>query len=170
MVTPPRVLLTWHAAQPLLAGSPTGITHTQSRQLVRASAITLLIIIGAATASAQNAPAAPPQTPRGAYTEAQAARGEATYRANCTSCHATSAHTGDAFLRAWDSRTAFDLFELIRTTMPIDNPGRLSREQYADIVAYLFKLNRLPPGDRPLPADEQALKQIRIEAKPASAP
>jgi mono/diheme cytochrome c family protein len=137
---------------------------------VRASATTLLIILGAATASAQNAPAAAHQTSRGAYTDAQAARGEATYRANCTSCHATSAHTGDSFMRAWDSRTAFDLFELIRTTMPVDNPGRLSREQYADIVAYLFKLNRLPPGDRPLPADDEGLKQVRIEAKPTSAP
>jgi hypothetical protein len=69
---------------------------------------------------------------------------------------------------AWETRTAFDLFELIRTTMPIDNPGRLSREQYVDIVAYLFKLNRLPVGDRPLPADDEGLKQIRIEAKPTT--
>lgn len=121
-------------------------------------------------ARAQHAPATPASAPRGAYTEAQAARGEATYRANCTSCHATSAYTGDAFVHAWDTRTAFDLFELIRTTMPIDNPGRLSREQYADIVAYLFKLNRLPAGDRPLPADDDGLKQVRIEVKPASAP
>ena len=130
----------------------------------------MLGLLPAAAARAQNAPAVHPSAPRGAYTEAQAARGEATYRANCTSCHATSAYTGDAFVRAWDTRTAFDLFELIRTTMPIDNPGRLSREQYADIVAYLFKLNRLPAGDRPLPADDEGLKQVRIEAKPASAP
>jgi hypothetical protein len=54
--------------------------------------------------------------------------------------------------------------------MPVDNPGRLSREQYTDIVAYLFKLNRLPPGDRPLPADDEGLKQVRIEAKPTPAP
>jgi mono/diheme cytochrome c family protein len=134
----------------------------------------VLMIAAAARAGAAQAPnaaSAPAQsTLRGAYTEAQAARGEATYRANCTSCHATSAYTGDAFVRAWDSRTAFDLFELIRTTMPIDNPGRLSREQYADVVAYLFKLNRLPAGERPLPADDEGLRQVRIEAKPASAP
>src|ERR671914_125138 len=132
-----------------------------------AVATTLLIVLVGASASAQNAPATAAPTSRGTYTEAQAARGESTYRANCTSCHATSAHTGDAFVRAWDSRSAFDLFELIRTTMPIDNPGRLSREQYVDIVAYLFKLNRLPPGNRELPADDERLKQTRIEAKPA---
>jgi quinoprotein glucose dehydrogenase len=146
------------------------MANTQSRSVLVALASTLLMALVGATASAQNATATAAQTSRRAYTEAQAARGETTYRANCTSCHATSAHTGDAFMRAWDSRTAFDLFELIRTTMPVDNPGRLSREQYADIVAYLFKLNRLPAGERPLPADEEALKQIRIEAKPASAP
>jgi mono/diheme cytochrome c family protein len=143
---------------------------SQPKLVVIAFSAALLVSADGGAAHAQNPTAAPPPTPRGAYTEAQAARGEATYRANCTSCHATSAYLGDAFARAWDGRTAFDLFDLIRTTMPIDNPGRLSREQYADIVAYLFKLNRLPAGDRPLPADDEGLKQVRIEAKPASAP
>ena len=140
------------------------------RHPVTAVATTVLTIVVGVTAHAQHA--TPPSTPasRGVYTEAQATRGEATYRANCTSCHATSAHTGKAFMSAWESRTAFDLFELIRTTMPIDNPGRLSREQYADIVAYLFKLNRLPAGDRPLPVDDEGLKQIRIEATPPPTP
>lgn len=146
--------------------------HSQSKLLRTALATGLMVVAVArvGAAQAQSATAASPSTLRGSYTEAQAARGETTYRANCTSCHATSAYTGDAFVRAWDSRTAFDLFELIRTTMPIDNPGRLSREQYADIVAYLFKLNRLPPGDRPLPADDDGLKQVRIEAKTTPAP
>jgi cytochrome c5 len=146
------------------------MAQNQSSHLLTTLATTLLIVLAGATASAQNAAATAAQTARGAYTEAQAARGESAYRANCTSCHATSAHMGDAFMRAWDTRTAFDLFELIRTTMPVDNPGRLSREQYADIVAYLFKLNRLPSGERPLPADDEGLKQVRIEAKPTSAP
>ncbi|MFN2563728.1 MAG: cytochrome c [Gemmatimonadaceae bacterium] len=145
--------------------------HPQSKLVRTAFATALLIAPGGSAAQTQSpSPPPSPSTLRGAYTEAQAARGEATYRANCTSCHATSAYVGDAFVRAWDGRTAFDLFELIRTTMPIDNPGRLSREQYADIVAYMFRLNRLPPGGSPLPADDEGLKQVRIEAKPASAP
>jgi S-disulfanyl-L-cysteine oxidoreductase SoxD len=130
----------------------------------------LWLTLVAATASAQNAPAASAPASHGAYTEAQATRGEATYRANCSSCHTTSAHTGDTFFRAWETRTAFDLFELIRTTMPNDNPGRLSRQEYADIVAYMFKLNRFPPGERPLPTDDEGLKQVRIEAKSVSTP
>ena len=142
----------------------------QSRRLLTLLATTLPAAFGGSTLSAQTTTTQSPPAPRGAYTEAQAARGEATYRANCTSCHATSAHVGDAFVRAWDGRTAFDIFELIRTTMPIDNPGRLSREQYADVVAYLFKLNRLPAGERPLPSDDDGLKQVRIDAKAIPAP
>ena len=132
--------------------------------------IVALLTIASARASAQDPPTAKPPAARGAYTEAQAARGEAVYRATCTSCHTASAHSGENFIRGWDSRTAFDLFELIRTTMPIDNPGRLSREQYADIVAYLFKLNGLPAGDRQLPTDDEGLKKIPIEAKSPPSP
>jgi mono/diheme cytochrome c family protein len=148
--------------------------YSQPKVLARTFATAFMMIVAAACAAAgqtgQAPKAATHSTLRGVYTEAQAARGEATYRANCTSCHATGTHAGDAFIRGWDSRTAFDLFELIRTTMPLDNPGRLSREQYVDVVAYLFKLNRLPPGDRALPADDEGLKQVRIEAKPTPAP
>ncbi len=145
----------------------------QSKLVGVVFATAMLVALGPREATAQASggpPAHPTPSAQGVYTEAQAARGETTYRASCTSCHTTSAHSGDAFIRSWDGRTAFDLFELIRTTMPIDNPGRLSREQYADIVAYMFKLNRLPPGDHPLPADDEGLKQVRIEAKPTSAP
>jgi S-disulfanyl-L-cysteine oxidoreductase SoxD len=144
--------------------------HPQFSFVEAALAAALLIAPAVTAAQAQSPSPPPPPTVRGAYTEAQAARGESTFRANCTSCHATSAYVGDAFVRAWEGRTAFDLFELIRTTMPNDNPGRLSRQEYADIVAYMFKLNRLPAGDRPLPADDEGLKQVRIEAKPPSTP
>jgi mono/diheme cytochrome c family protein len=146
--------------------------HSQSTIFGRTFATALIVAALARAGEAQtpNAAGSPVSTSHGVYTEVQAARGEGTYRANCTSCHATSAHAGDAFVRAWDGRTAFDLFELIRTTMPIDNPGRLSRQDYADIVAYLFKLNRLPSGDRTLPADDEGLKQVRIEVKATPAP
>ena len=102
-------------------------------------------------------------TLKGAYTDAQAQKGEATYRKQCGQCHAAAAYAGAAFRRAWPGRTAYDYFDQIRTTMPNDNPGRLSRGQYVEIVAYLFKLNGLPAGERPLPSDEDKLKLIRIE-------
>jgi hypothetical protein len=52
--------------------------------------------------------------------------------------------------------------------MPLDNPGRLNRGQYADLVAYLLQLSGMPAGDRPLPSNDVALKAIRIEAVAAA--
>jgi mono/diheme cytochrome c family protein len=103
-------------------------------------------------------------TLQGVYSEGQARKGGEAFRKHCLECHAPEQHTGDAFRKAWNGRRAFDLFELLRTTMPNDRPGRLSRGQYAEIVAYLFQLNGLPAGRKALPNDDQGLLRIRIEA------
>jgi len=50
--------------------------------------------------------------------------------------------------------------------MPDDNPGGLSVQQYTDVVAYIFKINGIPAGTDSLSSDPEALRQIRIEAKP----
>lgn len=103
----------------------------------------------------------------GVFTEAQALRGEASYKTNCVSCHTAKEYTGDAFKVAWVSRSAFDLFDVIRTQMPEDNPGILPRQDYLDIVAYLFQLNNFPPGAAELPTDDELLKKVRIDAPPS---
>jgi hypothetical protein len=46
--------------------------------------------------------------------------------------------------------------------MPSDNPGRLSRGQYTDMVAYLLQLNGMPAGQRRLSDDPKQLELIRI--------
>ena len=46
--------------------------------------------------------------------------------------------------------------------MPSDNPGRLSRGQYTDIVAYLLQQNGMPAGPRRLSADPKQLELIRM--------
>ncbi|HUQ79651.1 MAG TPA: cytochrome c [Gemmatimonadaceae bacterium] len=102
------------------------------------------------------------------YTESQAARGDTEHQNNCTSCHGTEKYAGDAFVKAWVGRTAFDLFDQLKTTMPDDNPGGLSVQQYTDIVAYIFKVNGMPAGTDSLSSDPEALRRIRIDAKPAS--
>ena len=60
--------------------------------------------------------------------------------------------------------TADALYENLRTTMPKDNPGVLKPQEYADVIAYLFKINQLPPGDAELKGTKAALKQVTIEA------
>ncbi len=57
-----------------------------------------------------------------------------------------------------------DLFERIRTTMPLNNPGVLSRDQYADILAFVLKSNGYPAGERELYRRSEFLNTIRFEA------
>jgi mono/diheme cytochrome c family protein len=102
----------------------------------------------------------------GVYTAAQATRGEAQFKQNCAACHTTGEFSSVAFRRAWSGRTIYDLFEMVRTLMPYDSPGSLSRESYAEILAYFLELNGYPAGDVELPADGEAQKLIRIERKP----
>ena len=99
----------------------------------------------------------------GAYTRDQADRGEVLFRNICSSCHTPSQFSGPVFLRAWNGTTAYDLFTLMRTTMPFDSPGQLRREQYAEVMAYLFRINGLPAGPRELPSDDAGLKGVKIE-------
>lgn len=105
-------------------------------------------------------------TTSGVYTDAQARRGEESYKINCVSCHSAKAYTGEAFKVAWLTRTAYDIFDLIRTQMPEDNPGALPRQEYVDIVAYLFSLNGYPTGAQDLPGDDDGLKKVKIDAPP----
>ncbi|HEX6053327.1 MAG TPA: cytochrome c [Gemmatimonadaceae bacterium] len=106
----------------------------------------------------------------GVFTEEQASKGDSEHQANCSACHGTENYVGEAFTRNWVGRTAFDLFDQLKTTMPEDNPGGLSAQQYTDIIAYIFKINGLPAGAAALPADPEALRLIKIESKPAGNP
>ncbi len=121
-----------------------------------------------ASGGAQTAPPATRSLRDSAYTAQQAARGDTTFHAVCASCHALSQFTGPKFLAAWEGGTAYQLFDLIRTEMPQDNPGSLSLEQYVGVTAYLFQLNGFPSGRRPLPTDAAELRQIRIPSQPES--
>jgi hypothetical protein len=55
--------------------------------------------------------------------------------------------------------------------MPLDKPGTLSRQQNADLVAFLLKANQWPAGTTELARELGALKQIRIQSsKPERRP
>jgi mono/diheme cytochrome c family protein len=103
---------------------------------------------------------------QGVYTEEQATRGDTEHQNNCSSCHGTEKYAGEAFTKNWVGRTVFDLFDQIRTTMPDDNPGGLSAQQYKDVVAYILKTNGIPAGTDSLPNDPEAMRLLKIDAKP----
>jgi mono/diheme cytochrome c family protein len=108
----------------------------------------------------------------GVYSEDQAKRGGALYSKECSSCHGTEltggesapALVGDAFLSNWNGTTVGDLFERIRKSMPQDNPGRLTRQQDADILAFMLSANKFPVGKAELDRETEVLKGIKIEA------
>ena len=106
----------------------------------------------------------------GVYTDGQAKRGAEVFLVNCVSCHSTKDYSGETFKLAWVSRTAFDIFDQIRKLMPEDNPGILSAQQYADVVAYIFSLNGYPTGQTELPAQDAPLKRMKIDAPPRHSP
>ena len=100
----------------------------------------------------------------------QQARGKALYNDKCASCHQESLKgstetpplTGDMFWMNWDTYSANNLVEQIRSTMPEDNPGSLMRQEYVDIVGYILKFNQVA-FDGDLPMDADALKKITIK-------
>jgi mono/diheme cytochrome c family protein len=87
----------------------------------------------------------------GVYTSAQAARGEASYGANCAKCHDGAdvdgpSLAGDPFIDRWREDKLEGLFTFMKTQMPQDGPGKLSGGEYLDILAYLLQVNMIPPG------------------------
>jgi hypothetical protein len=86
--------------------------------------------------------------------------------ANCTVCHDAVGYTGETFSQNWLDRSAFDFFDRLRTTMPNDNPGRLARNEYVDVLAYIFSLNGYPAGGEEMGTDDDVLRRVRIDLKP----
>lgn len=128
-----------------------------------------LMLLGATAGGTAHGQAPKPMTTSsGIFTAAQAARGEQTYMNNCVSCHPPGTYTAPAFKAKWNGVALSDLFGLISNTMPKMEPASLTQEEYADVLAYLLKINGAPAGKTQLPADDRALKKIRI-AMPVAA-
>jgi mono/diheme cytochrome c family protein len=108
----------------------------------------------------------------GVYTKQQADRGQAIYGEQCARCHGETLGGGDApelvgadFVGRWKGNTVGAVFELIRKTMPTDDPGNLSTRQAADLTAFILKSNGFPAGDKDLDNNAATLNEIRIEPK-----
>jgi mono/diheme cytochrome c family protein len=106
----------------------------------------------------------------GVYSTAQVERAAPIYREQCASCHGTQmrgapgspALAGAEFLVWWEGRTAAELFDVIRRTMPPGSAGRLTSQQYADLIAAMFQASGFPHGARELPGERAALEGVRV--------
>lgn len=117
----------------------------------------------AATASMEQAAPAQKTVADGVYSAAQAARGETIFANGCVSCHSPADFTGDEFLTKWNGKPLFDLFDVVKATMPMDNPGTLKPQEYADVIAYFLKLNKFPAGEEELKGTEEAMKAVSVK-------
>jgi mono/diheme cytochrome c family protein len=110
----------------------------------------------------------------GIFTAEQAGHGAAAYAERCGSCHGPSLQgseeapglAGGEFLSHYDRQTVADLFERVRTTMPQNAPATLSREQYAEVLAFLMQSNGFPVGSTPLDSRSEELAAIAFVAAP----
>jgi len=107
----------------------------------------------------------------GVYTSAQAKRGEPLYTQYCGSCHGATMEgrgqtpplAGSDFNMDYNGMPLGELFEKIQGAMPADKPGTLSREQNADILAYMLQYGKFPAGSAELKPDADGLKKIRFD-------
>src|SRR5215467_6958145 len=151
-------------------------TRIAAAAAISIATISALWVLPGARAAYGQEPAGSRGQPRsvwdGAYTKEQAKRGDEAYHRQCASCHGATLAGGEAapplaggeFLSTWNGLTLGDLFERIRISMPQDHPGKLSREQNADILSYILSVNKFPAGKSELPHQTELLKEIRFEA------
>ena len=115
----------------------------------------------------------------GVFTTEQAERGKVLHLGVCAKCHGdrgdgagepdqpqAPAIARATFLRKWDSQSLASLFEYIRSTMPPDNPGSRTDQNYIDVIAYMLTMTNVPPGDTELPPDPEVLDYIIVGPKP----
>jgi S-disulfanyl-L-cysteine oxidoreductase SoxD len=105
----------------------------------------------------------------GAFTAAQAERGERDYGRACERCHGadlsgdpsteTPALEGEHFREQWSGRTVKELFDVIKRSMPADAPDSLTQRAYVDIVAYLLSANQFASGTEELPRAPERLQE-----------
>src|SRR5919108_2291160 len=132
-----RAPLGAHLSASAPTGAPIPLRFDSSARVIRSTAANL-----------------PPAT----YWPAQAERGERVFNQTCAMCHARSQFVGQSFVETWNDRRVFDFYALVRSTMPLTNPGGLKEDEYLALVSYLLKTNHAEAGTDSLRSDTLALR------------
>jgi len=109
----------------------------------------------------------------GAYTNAQAERGQKAYTEHCAGCHQPDLSgkgefpplKGDSFMDRWHDYSVKPLFNMIKTEMPplrfrTPDTKPLSDDMYVEIITYILKSNAFPEGQEELTVG--TLDQVQI--------
>ena len=95
------------------------------------------------------------------YTAAQLDSGTALYKKVCSDCHEDADYTNKKFRDKWNGKTLYDFYYYVSTKMPDDNPGGLTKDEYANSMAYILKLNGVPAGPNAI-APDSALMSMAV--------
>ena len=97
----------------------------------------------------------------------QIAAGREVYTAECAQCHGANGEGGTGPLviggnkRIASYGSTERLYDYVSRTMPFDEPGSLTPEQYWNVIAYLLEENELLPPDTVLSADSEPIQLER---------
>ena len=112
----------------------------------------------------------------GVYTTEQAAAGKTVFESSCATCHRSDlsgdrgpALKGDTFFSSWGNSSVSSLFLKMKETMPKNRASSLTEDNYVSLVAFLLQANAFPPSTKGVALDADALEDIQIEQKGASA-
>ena len=104
------------------------------------------------------------------FTAAQALAGKTAYNANCAVCHGSTMTNGtfgtplagEYFKTTWSGKSVQAFYDRAQKTMPPAAPGSLTKESYANILAFILETNGFKAGDKALPAGGEALDKMTI--------
>lgn len=103
-------------------------------------------------------------TADGVYSAEQAVKGKDLYGQACESCHQPAKFSGAEFARAFGGKPLSEI-DGAMAEMPMDNPGSLSRDDVAALIAYFLSMNEYPAGTAPLSGEVDALKSIMVSPR-----
>ena len=110
----------------------------------------------------------------GVYTDEQATRGEALYAEHCVRCHGGNLQgngeganplTGATFKSTWNGVSMGAMFDRVRLSMPQDKPATLSRQEVADLLAFILRANKFPAGKTELARQTDMLNAITFQSE-----
>lgn len=104
------------------------------------------------------------------FTDEQAERGRVHYDLHCVNCHGTGAAGGNggpplkggAFRARWEPQSGEALLVYLHERMPPSNVGALGDAAYAEVLAFLLRVNGATPGSVPLPTDPAELVSMSL--------
>ena len=110
----------------------------------------------------------------GVYTDEQATRGETLYGEHCVRCHGATLQgngegaqplTGATFKSTWNGVSLGAMFDRVRLSMPQDRPGTMTRQQVAELLAFILRANKFPAGKTELARQTDLLNAITFQAE-----